>query len=137
MKNLDFFVDAGNTKFRSAYRDSMYHVIREKDQYRLFTKDNAGITGLFNTAFSIGYHFDKQTPIDTKNAINHVNLVSIDRSVKELMALLVLKRKPDIDEPKDLWAEVEMYAEYGIQVLFNSFKEKDDRVVISSILEKD
>lgn len=135
MNNLDFFVDAGNIKFRSVYRDSMYHVIREKDHYRLFTKDNAGITGLFNTAFSIGYHFNKQTPIDKKNSINHVNLVSIDRSVKELMVLLVLKRKPEINNPKDLWAEVGMYAEYGIKVMFNSFKNNSDKIVISSILE--
>ena len=134
MKNLDFFVDAGNVKFRSAYRDSMYHVIREKDHYRLFTK-KAGITGLFNTAFSIGYHFDEQTPIDIKNSINHVNLVSIDRSAKELMVLLVLKRKPEINDPKDLWTEVEMYAEYGIKVMFNSFKDNGDKLVINSILE--
>ncbi|WP_048063317.1 hypothetical protein [Methanococcoides burtonii] len=133
MKNLDLFVDAGNVKFLSAYRDSMYHVIREKDHYGLFKK--TGITGLFNTAFSIGYHFDEQTPIDRKNAINHVNLVSIDRSVKELMVLLVLKRKPQINDPKYLWAEVEMYAEYGIQVMFNTFKNKNDKLVISSILE--
>ena len=135
MKNLDFFADAGNVKFRSAYRDSMYHIIREKDHYRLFTKDNAGITGLFNTAFSIGYHFDEQTPIDIKNSINHVNLVSIDRSAKELMVLLVLKRKPEINDPKDLWTEVEMYAEYGIKVMFNSFKDNGDKLVINSILE--
>lgn len=113
----------------------MYHVIREKDNYRLFTKNNAGITGLFNTAFSIGYHFDKQTPIDKKNSINHTNLVSIDRSVKELMVLLVLKRKPEINDPKDLWSEVEMYAEYGIKVMFNSFKDKGNKLIINSILE--
>ncbi len=137
MNNLDFFVDAGNIKFRSTYRDSMYHVIREKDHYGLFTK-NIGITALFNTAFSIGYHFDKQTPIiDRPNLVNHVNLVSIDRGVKELMVQLVLKRKPDIDNPKDLWAEVGMYAEYGIQVMFNSFKDSGDKLVISSILETD
>ena len=135
MNNLDFFVDAGNIKFRSVYRDSMYHVIREKDHYRLFTKDNAGITGLFNTAFSIGYHFDGQKPIDKKNAINHVNLVSIDRSVKELMVLLILKRKPEINDPKNLWAEVEMYAEYGIRLMFNSFIDNGNKLVINSILE--
>ena len=135
MNNLDFFTDAGNVKFHSAYRDSMYHVIRDKDHYRLFTKDNAGITGLFNTAFSIGYHFDEQTPIDRKNSINHVNLVSIKRSVKELMVLLVLKRKPEIIDPKDIWEEVEMYAEYGIKVMFNSFIDNGNRLVINSILE--
>lgn len=135
MKNLDFFVDAGNIKFRSAHRDSMYHYIRENDNYNLFSKDGAGMTGLFNTAFSIGYHFDEQRPIDNKNAINHVNLVSIDRDTKELMTLLILKRKPEIEEAKDLWSEVEKYAEYGIQVLYNAFKNNGNKLIIDSILE--
>jgi hypothetical protein len=131
IKTEDFIDDAGNVKFKSAFRDSMYYVIRDKDKTHLFK----GISSIFYTAFAIGYHFDKQLDIAPKS-INHVNLVSLDRGIKELMVKLILKRKKEIIDSKDLWREVEKYAEYGIQVLFNSLKEKENFLDIPSILEK-
>jgi len=130
MKKADKFTDAGNIKFRSAYRESMYFKMRDDDQSGLFSS----ISEMFYTAFAIGYHFDKQEEI-AKKSINHVNLVSLDRDIKELMVRLILKRKGDIDTPKDLWKEVEKYAEYGIQVLFNTWKDNNNSVVVESILE--
>jgi len=130
MKDTERFVDAGNVKFKSAFRDSMYFVIRQKDETGLL----GGLPELFYAAFAIGYHFNKQETI-AKKSINHVNLVSLERSVKEMMVLLVLKRKPNITEPKDLWREVETYAEYGIQVLFNAWK-KNNVLEINEILEE-
>ncbi len=118
--NTELYIeDAGNVKPRSAYRDSMYAVIKNQDKSGLFSVK--GMTKLFYTAFAIGYHFNKKEQI-AKGAINHVNLVSFDRNIKELMVLLILKRKPDIESPKELWKEVSEYAEYGIQVLFDSWK---------------
>lgn len=128
--NVDSYIDAGNVKFRSAFRDSMYFVIRDKDQSGLF----GSISKIFYTAFAIGYHFDKKEEI-AKKSINHVNLVSLDRGIKELMVRLVLKRKPNIENPKDLWKEVEKYAEYGIQILFETWK-KNNILDIDEILEK-
>jgi len=130
MKIGDFIDDIGNVKFRTAFRDSMYSVLKSKDESGIF--NNLG--HIFYTAFSIGYHFDKQVEIARKS-INHVNLVSLkERDMKELIVVLVLKRKQDIKNPKDLWREVEKYAEYGIQVLFNSWKEKGF-IEIDEILE--
>ena len=128
--NIDKFLD-GNIKFRSFYRDSMYKVIENKDKSGLFN----GPSSIFYTAFAIGYHFDKQDQIKPK-AINHTNLVSLDREIKELMIRLILKRKPKLNEPKELWKEVETYAEYGIQVLFEALKNKNYELDISEILEK-
>lgn len=119
MKDINEFIDAGNVKFRSAFRESMYFVIRDKDESGLFKS----ISHLFYVAFAIGYHFDKQSDIK-KNAINHVNLVSFDRDIKELMARLILKKDSTITDSKKLWKEVEKYAEYGIEVLFESWKKK-------------
>ncbi len=126
----EFFVDAGNIKFRSAFRDSMYAVIKEKDESGLFN----GPSDIFYVSFAIGYHFNKQIEIASKS-INHVNLVSLDRGIKELMVQLILKRNPKIEDSKKLWSEVEKYAEYGIQILYNSWKEKNDFLDINSILE--
>lgn len=128
---VDFFVEAGNIKFRTSFRDSVYKVIESRDQSGLFN----GPTLIFYVAFSIGYHFNKQMLIG-RGAINHVNLVSMDRGIKELMAQLILKRKPQVKESKELWEEVEKYAEYGIQVLHNSLTENSSSLDILSILEK-
>ena len=130
MNNLEYFVDAGNIKFKTNYRDSMYNVLKEKDESGLFTRTSE----IFYDAFAIGYHFDETVPI-APHTINHVNLVSLDRDVKELMAQLVLKRKADIEDPKKLWKEVEMYAEYGIQVLFKSWETNHKMLNIDDILE--
>ena len=108
----------------------MYFKMRDDDQSGLFTS----ISEMFYTAFAIGYHFDKQEEI-AKKSINHVNLVSLDRDIKELMVRLILKKKGDIYDPKNLWKEVEKYAEYGIQVLFNTWKDNNNSVVVESILE--
>jgi hypothetical protein len=129
--NEEIIDNAGNQKFRSAYRDSMYFVIRKKDKTGVF--DN--LPNLFYTSFAIGYHFNKQEEIASK-AINHVNLVSLkERPIKQLMAFLVMKRHQNLTKPKEVWKEVEKYAEYGIQVLYNSWKEKDE-INIKSILKK-
>lgn len=130
MVNIDSFIDVGNLKFRSAFRDSMYFVIRDKDKSGLFNN----MAKIFYTAFSIGYHFEKKESI-AKKSINHVNLVSLDRSIKELLVRLILKRKPNIENPKELWKDVETYAEYGIQILFESWKE-NNILDIDLILEK-
>lgn len=130
MNKLEYFVDAGNIHFKTHYKDSMYDTLREKDESKLFTS----ITEIFYDAFAIGYHFDQTVPIASPS-INHVNLVSFDHSVKELMAQLVLKRKTNIDDPKELWKEVEMYAEYGIKVLFNSWNKNHKTLNIDDILE--
>jgi hypothetical protein len=133
MSKIDKFIhEAGNVKFRSAYRDSMYFVIKDKDETGLLS----GPSNIFYVAFAIGYHFNKQEEI-AKKAINHVNLVSLDIGIKELMARMVLKKKPEINNPEDLWKEVEKYAEYGIQVLFNTLQEKGNVLDIPTILEKD
>ncbi len=127
---IEEFIDAGNIKFRSAYRDSMYFVIKEKDDTGLLV----GMSEMFYVTFAIGYHFNQQVEIAPKS-INHVNLVSLDRDIKELMVRLVLKRKPQITDAKELWKEVETYAEYGIQVLYNSWKE-NNFLDIYKILER-
>ena len=124
------FVEAGNIKFKTSERESMYQHLRENDETGLFT--NLG--DIFYTAFSIGYHFDDKKELK-KGAINHVNLVSIPQEIRELMVILVLKRNPKITNPKELWKDVELYAEYGINVLFNSWKEKR-RLDIDDILGK-
>ena len=131
MSDVESFVDAGNIKFKTAFRDSMYEVIEKKDETGLLK----GKSKIFYTAFSVGYHFDKKEPI-AKKSINHVNLISFDRDIKELMVILILKRNPKIKDPKELWGLVEQYAEYGIQVLFNSWKEKDNFLDIKSLLER-
>ena len=130
MSEIDRFVDAGNIKFKTVFRESKYHVIRDKDTTGLF----GDITRLFYDAFAIGYHFKKQTPIG-KNSINHVNLVSFDRDIATLMATLVSKRSPTIKDPKELWKEVEAFAEYGIQVLYEEWERKG-ALDIDAILEK-
>lgn len=139
MNSIDRFLDAGNIKFRTNFRDSMYHPLRDGDKTRLDGGQEedglfSNITHLFCDAFAIGYHFNKNVDI-APNSTNHVNLVSMDRDVKELMAHLVLKRKPDISDPKELWKEVNTYAEYGIQVLFNSWKKNNKILDINDILE--
>ena len=107
----------------------MYFLMRDKDKTGLFNS----ISEMFYAAFAVGYHFNKQEPLG-KKPINHVNLVSFDRDIKELMATLILKKNPDIDDPKKLWREAEVYAEYGIQVIFNAWK-KNEVLVISDIIE--
>jgi hypothetical protein len=89
---------------------------------------------VFYIAFSIGYHFNQQASL-TKGSINHVNLVSFDRDIKELMVKLVLNRNPNIDDPKELWSNVETYAEYGVQVLYNSWKKNNKMIELDSIVE--
>jgi hypothetical protein len=141
MNNIDSYLDAGNIKFRSNFRDSMYHVLREKDKTKLIGEDEdedgllSNITNLFCNAFAIGYHFNKAVDI-APNSTNHVNLVSIDRDIKELMVHLILKRHPDMTDPKELWKEVNRYSEYGIQVLFNSWNEKNRILDLSDIMER-
>jgi hypothetical protein len=111
----------------------MYHEIRDSDPSEIFSQINSGVGGIFYVAFAIGYHFDKQDKI-ASGSINHVNLVSLDPEIKALMVELILKKKPQLEEPKELWKEVEMYAEYGIQVLFNSWKKNDRMLDIEDIL---
>lgn len=130
MKNIEEFVDAGNIKFRTKHRESIYYVLRDDDMTGLFSS----ISDTFYTAFAIGYHFESKEEIAPKS-INHVNLVSFDRGVKELMVQLILKREPNIDDPKELWKQVEMYAEYGIQVLFNNWKKNYKMLEIEDIIE--
>ena len=130
MVEVEEYIGAGNIKFRTAYRESMYFRIRDQDKTRLFSN----LPKIFYAAFAIGYHFNKKTSIASKS-INHVNLVSLDRDVKELMVRLVMKRNPELKSPKDLWREVEKYAEYGIQVLFDAWKEKGI-LDVDAILEK-
>ena len=131
--NLEFYIDdAGNVKPRSAFTDSMYKVIRNKDKSGLFS-GKGGMTKLFYSAFAIGYHFNKKELI-AKGSVNHVNLISFDRKTAELMVLLILKRKPDIENPKELWKEVSEYAEYGIQILFESWK-KNNLIEVDEILK--
>ena len=121
MKDVSNFVEnVGNIKFFTSYRESMYFEIREKDKSGTF---GTGLSNIFYCAFSIGYHFDKEED-KKRGSINHVNLISLDKSVKELMTLLILKRYPDIKSPKELWKKVERYAEYGIQVLYKSWSDK-------------
>jgi len=127
--SVENFIDAGNVKFKTNVRESMYFRIRDKDDSGLLKS----ITNLFYIAFAIGYHFDKQKPIETKS-INHTNLTNFDRSIKELMVKLILKRKSNFSNPKELWKEVETYAEYGITVLYNSWNEKK-KIELKDILE--
>lgn len=130
MKNIEEFIDAGNIKFHSIHRESIYHVLRSDDMTGLLSS----ISNTFYVAFAIGYHFDSMDEIAPRS-INHVNLTNFDRATKELMVRLILKRKPNIDDPKELWKQVEMYAEYGIQVLFNSWKKNYKMLDINDILE--
>jgi len=127
-----YIIDAGNIKFKTVFIESMYHRIMKTDQTGLFS--NKPMQKLFYSAFAVGYHFNRKTPIATKST-NHVNLVSFSRDVKELMIRLVLKRSPELKNPKELWHEVEQYAEYGIQVIFDAWKEKEI-LDIATILEK-
>jgi hypothetical protein len=129
--SISKFLDAGNVKFKTAYREEMYHYLRDNDDTGLFHN----IQDIFCIAFAIGYHFDKQKEIE-KSSINHVNLVSIPSEAKEMMVNLILARKPDIENPKELWKEAEKYAEYGIVVLFNSWKTKK-MLDMDDILEKE
>jgi hypothetical protein len=130
MKKIDDFVEAGNIKFRTNYRDSIYNILKEGDESGLFKSSSE----VFYIAFSIGYHFNQQASL-TKGSINHVNLVSFDRDIKELMVKLVLNRNPNIDDPKELWSNVETYAEYGVQVLYNSWKKNNKMIELDSIVE--
>jgi len=111
-----------NIKLHTTVRDSKYHVLRDQDESGLFGQREA-VREIFCMAFAIGYYFNEQKPIG-KGSINHVNIVSLDLEFKQLATLLILKRKPDITDPKELWKEIEIYAEYGIEVLFNSWKDK-------------
>ncbi len=147
---IEKFKRVGNIKFRTNYRESMYWKLRDTDFSRLESstakKDEGGVfsslNDIFSTAFAIGYHFDKQLPVTRMGKltpVNHVNLVSFvdNRSeVADLMVILILKRKPEITNPKILWAEVEKYAEYGIKVLFNSIQDKKNILEIDDIIEK-
>jgi len=130
MVEVEKHLAAGNIKFRTAFRESVYFRMRDQDRTGLFSN----LPKIFYTAFAIGYHFNKKTPIASKS-INHINLVSLDRSVTELMVRLVLKKSPKLEDSKDLWREVEQYAEYGIQVLFDVWKEKGI-MDVDVILEK-
>lgn len=130
MNKIEKFVDAGNIKFTTRHRESIYHVLRSDDTTGLFSS----ISNTFYTAFAIGYHFESMDKIAPKS-VNHVNLTNFDRGTKELMVQLILKREPNIDDPKELWKLVEMYAEYGIQVLFNSWKKNYKMLDIEDILE--
>jgi len=130
MVEIEEYIDAGNIKFKTVFRESMYFRIRDSDKTGLFSN----MSMIFYSAFAIGYHFNKKTPIASKS-INHVNLVSLDRDIKELIIRLVLKRNLELKNPKDLWREVEQYAEYGIQVIFDAWKEKEI-LDIADILKK-
>ena len=127
--NTDNFLEVGNIKFRSFYRDSMYKVIEKKSETGIFE----GPSLIFYVAFAIGYHFNKQEKIKPK-AINHVNLISLDREIKEIMIKLILKRNPKITNSKELWKEVEIYAEYGIQVLYDSLQERDFELNLDKLI---
>ena len=54
MKKIAKLVDAGNIKFRSAFRDTMYGVLKKKDESGVLK--NLG--DIFYACFAIGYHFD-------------------------------------------------------------------------------
>jgi len=127
--NSDKFLETGNIKFKSFYRDSMYKVIEKKDKTGIFE----GPSLIFYVAFAIGYHFDKQEKIKPKS-INHVNLVSLNRDIKEIMIKLILKRKSQITDPKDLWKEVETYAEYGIQILYDALQKKEFEIDLNKLI---
>ncbi len=123
------YVDDGTIRFRTNHREK-YHRIRDKDEYGLFSN----VVEILYTAFAIGFYYNQQKDI-TADAINHANLMSFDRNVKEIMALLTLSRhKEEITSSKDLWSIVGRYAEYGIDVLYNKLEENHWSPVIDDLV---
>ena len=141
MNNIEEFAFPKKTiKPRSALRESMFWVMRDEDKTR-FTlnserEESAGMLSMANTymmAFAVGYHFNKKKKI-ASGAINHVNVSSMDEDFKRLAVTLVLKRSPKLNDAEDVWAEINEYAEYGVEVLFVNWK-KNKILDIASILD--
>ena len=107
-------------KFKTCHRDDMYHVIWENDPAKLFSS----MVNIFLMSFAVGFHLEKRAALGP-GSINHVNMVNIGSDHQDLIIVLMLDRHPDLSNAQDLWAMVEEYAEYGIQVLFESLKRSD------------
>ena len=123
--------DAVKHKVSTGFREEMYHKIRAAEKKEKGTNLLIDNHVLYNTAFAIGYHFNEQKDPGTTAFIN-VNVM--DREIKDLMVRLILKRKPELDAWKDVWGEIEKYAEGGIQILYDNWKERK-MADIAEILE--
>lgn len=135
MTRVATFIDEASAfKLSTAFREEMYFRIREaekkEDKPNLLTDNHT----LYYTAFAIGYHFDNNPKEVLKSSIAFINVNAINREIAELMVRLVLKRKPEIDDSRELWSEIEKYAECGIQILYDNWKE-NKMVDVSEILE--
>ena len=108
-------------KFRTLHRDDMYHVIEENDRIKMFSR----VIDTFMMAFAIGFHLNKRKHVTGSDAINHTNMSYISVDNQDLIILLMLDRHPEIETASELWSMVEDYAEFGIEVLFESLRRSD------------
>lgn len=127
---IDNFDDP-SFKFMTKQREK-YQELRDVDTTGLFSS----IINTFAAAFAIGFHLQGTRSVKdgTGKAINHANLVNLKTEVREVIAILVCDRHPEISNSSELWHKVEEYAEYGIQILHSKMKENGWEIVIDDIL---
>lgn len=116
-------------KIKSNYR-LYYEELEEIEKIGFFK--NRGDT--FLCSFAIGYHF-KATG-DLKNSISVVNTSSLSLNARGLVVELIHYRHPDLKTAEDIWKMAEGYAEWGIQVLYNSVISNNNHLFIDDILQK-
>jgi len=92
-------------------------VLRNKDKTGLFRD----VTSTFLLAVAVGLYFNK-TKSNTKGAINHVNLPSLDKSAIDVLTTMIIHKNPDVKSHEEVCKLMNNYAEYGINVIFNSWK---------------
>ena len=123
--------DDPSFKFMTKQRDK-YQELRDVDTTGLFSS----IVDTFAASFAIGFHLQGTKSVRDGNgkAINHANLVNIKAETREVIAILVCDRHPDIKNSNELWHKVEEYAEYGIGILYSMLKENGWEIDIDTIL---
>ena len=126
--------DDPSFKFMTRQRDK-YQELREADSTGLFSS----IVNTFAASFAIGFHLQNTKSVrdGSGKAVNHANLVNLKPEIREIIAILVCDRHPEIKDSNELWHKVEEYAEFGIQTLYSRMKENGWDIIIGEILGYD
>lgn len=120
-------------RYRTLHRDDMYHPIRDNDQTGMFKQINS----IFLMSFAIGFHRRMLESVKGGNSDNHVNNLSIDSEIQDVIILMILDRHTEITSPEQkdqLWSLVEQYAEGGIKVLYESLRLSEWVLDVDSVI---
>lgn len=119
-------------RYRTLHRDDMYYPIRDNDQTGMFKQINT----IFLMSFAIGFHRGLLESVKGSSD-NHVNNMSIDSEIQDVIILMVLDRHTEITSPEQkdqLWSLVEQYAEGGVKVLHESLRLSEWVLDVNSVI---